>query len=207
MSRYWYLASSLPGLLFGTPVPLSSQDFLGFCKRLMNPKDYLETEAVPCFLEGSNAAHGSGGTADTQLSLPCIRSAFLKSFLVWDRGFKNELSRLRARSGGKNEEAYLREGGQADEAVKAAVACFGVDDPLKAEIGIEKERWSAVERLSALSGFDLDFIVSYRIKLLINERLHGLAAEAGKDSYRRLYEEIFGTARREAAADTPGERA
>jgi hypothetical protein len=193
VSRYWYLASALPGLLFGAPPPLGSGDFLGFCKRLMNPKDYLETEAVPRYLQGEIPAE--------------IRSGFLESFLIWERGFKNELSRLRARGSGKNEDAYIRKGRQSDEAVKAAATCFAVDDPLKAELSLEKERWAAVERLSALSGFDLDFIIAYRIKLMINERLQNLAAEAGKNSYRRLYTEIFGAAEQEAATDTSGERA
>jgi len=207
VSRYWYLASSLPGILFGSPPPLSSRDFLGFCRRLMKPKEYLEIEAIPLYLEGNNAAAGPDDGFDAQSDLSLLKSALLKSFLVWDRGFKNELSRLRARASGKNEEAYLREGRQSDEAVKAAAACFAVEDPLKAEIGIEKERWAAVEQLSALSGFDLDFLVAYRIKLLISERLHSLAGEAGKESYRRLYEEIFGAAELNSAADTPGEMA
>jgi len=42
---------------------------------------------------------------------------------------------------------------------------------------------------------------------MINERLQNLAAEAGKNSYRRLYTEIFGAAEQEAATDTSGERA
>jgi len=226
--RYWYLASSLPGLLFGAPPPLSSQEFVGFCKRLMKPKEYREVESVPYYLAGIKASPShSGGidnqfsgaenhakdsdsnsrSADTSQGLPVIQSAFLESFLVWERGFKNELSRLRARASGKNEDAYIRTGGQSDEAVKAAAVCFATDDPLKAEMGIEKERWAAVERLSALSGFDMDFLIAYRIKLLINERLQGLVAEKGKLSYKRLYTEIFGAAEQQAAVDTSGERA
>lgn len=207
MSRYWYLASSLPGLLFGSAPSLSSQEFLAVCKRLMNPKDYLETEAVLRCLDGELSADSRSSSADRLSNSPELRSSFLESFLVWERGLKNELSRLRARKSGKNEDAHIRDGKQSDEALKAAAACFAAEDPLKAEIAIEKERWAAVDRLSALSGFDLDFIIAYRIKLLINERLQGLAAEAGRDSYRRLYTEIFGTAEHKAATDTPGERA
>jgi hypothetical protein len=185
---------------------LSSKDFLDTCKRLMNPKEYMETEAVSLFLEvwqGGDSHSGDGALA----GISQIRSAFLESFLAWERGFRNELSRLRARGSGKNEDAYVRKGRQTDEAVKAAAACFSVEDPLKAEIAIEKERWAAAERLSALSGFDLDFLIAYRIKLMINERLQSLAAEAGKNNYGRLYAEIFGAAELNAAAETSGERA
>lgn len=207
MSRYWYLASSLPGLLFGAPPPLSSKDFLDTCKRLMNPKEYMETEAVSLFLEVRQKGDSPRGGDGALAGISQIRSAFLESFLAWERGFRNELSRLRARGCGKNEDAYVRRGRQTDEAVKAAAACFSVEDPLKAEIAIEKERWAAAERLSALSGFDLDFMIAYRIKLMINERLQSLAAEAGKNNYGRLYAEIFGAAELNAAAETSGERA
>ncbi len=193
MSRYWYLASTLPGLLFAAQPPISTQEFLGTCKRLMSDQDYAEVESAPQAL------------TEGQERKP--RSEFLCAYVDWARGFGNELSRLRARGIGKNEEAFLRSGSQSDEAAKAAAACFGVEDPYKAELAIARERWTAIERFSALNAFDLDYLVAYRIKLAINERLARFAPEEGQKGYRRLYKEIFGTPAREAGSDSLGEKA
>jgi len=193
VSRYWYLASTLPSLLFAAQPPISTKEFLDTCRLLMPAEDFAEVESAPLAL-----MEGLEGKP---------RSGFLSAYIAWARGFGNQLSKMRARGLGKNEEAFLRPGPQSDEAAKAATACFAIEDPYKAELAIAKESWTAIERLSALNAFDLDYLVAYRIKLAINERLARFAPEEGQKAYRRLYKEIFGTPAREAGSDSLGEKA
>ncbi len=72
---------------------------------------------------------------------------------------------------------------------------------------LERERWNAIERLSSLSSFDLDFIIAYRLKLEINARLDRFAMESGKEGYKALYGDIIGRASRTVETEMRGEKA
>ena len=174
--------------------PLSSQEFLSLCQRNMRPEDCAEVIKAPAYLIGARVPES-------------FRSDFLGRFVAWERTFRNELARLRARRAEKNEEAFVRPSPRADEAARAALSCFAVEDPYQAELLLERERWNAIERLSSLSAFDLDFIIAYRLKLDINARLDRLALESGKEGYRTLYDDIIGRASRTVETDTRGEKA
>lgn len=194
MSRYWYFSATLPGLLFGAPPPMSSQEFLSLCQRNMSPGDSAEVAEAPAYLLGARAPES-------------YRSDFLGKFVAWERTFRNELARLRARRAERNEESFVRPSPRSDEAAHVALSCFSVEDPYQAELMLERERWNAIERLSSLSAFDLDFIVAYRLKLEINARLDRLAVESGKEGYRALYGDIIGRASRTVETDMRGEKA
>lgn len=194
MSNYWYFAATLPGLLFGAPPPLSGQDFLERCRLHLSSDDYAET------------AHSLGYLTRDEAP-PSLRSKFLSAYAAWERTFRNELARLRARRHEKNEETYIKPADRSDGAGRAAIACFAVEDPYQAELLLERERWNAIERFSALSSFNLDFLIAYRLRLAINERLGALNAEAGAAGYKHLYGDILGGASRTAETDNLGEMA
>ena len=194
MSHYWYFSATLPGLIFGAPPPLSDQEFLSLCQRTMSPEDYAEVAKAPAHLIGASVPNS-------------FRSDFLGKFVAWERTFRNELARLRARRAERNEEAFVRPSRRSDEAARVALSCFAVEDPYQAELLLERERWNAIERLSSLSSFDLDFIIAYRLKLDINARLDHLAMESGKEGYRALYGDIIGRASRTVETDMRGEKA
>lgn len=194
MSHYWYFSATLPGLLFGSPPPMSGGEFLARCALNLTPQDYAEIAGAEDSLKGA-------------LGPKPPRSGFLAGFAAWERTFRNELARLRARRSGRPEEEFLRPSLRSDEAGKAAALCFAFDDPYQAELSLERERWNAIERLSSLAAFDLDFLIAYRLKLSINERLARLDETAGKSGYRRLYGDIFDRAARTGETVTLGEKA
>jgi len=194
VSRYWYFPATLPGLLFGSPAPLSSQEFLSLCQRNISPEDCAEVAEAPAYLIGARVPES-------------FRSDFLRKFVAWERTFRNELARLRARRAERNEEAFVRPSQRSDEAARAAMSCFSVEDPYQAELMLERERWNAIERLSSLSSFDLDFIIAYRLKLEINARLDRFAMESGKEGYKALYGDIIGRASRTVETEMRGEKA
>lgn len=178
MSRYWYFPATLPGLLFGSIPPMTDEQFMEMARQALSPSDFAELEQ--CFNQSENRKTDAGGS-----------SKLLSDYRAWERAFRNELVRLRARKAGIDEERYIRQGPGKDEAAAAALACFAYQDPLEAELAAEHERWLAVERYSALSSFDLDSIIAYRIKLGILNRLKTLEKERGILEYSRLYKEIM----------------
>ena len=194
MRRYWYLAATLPGMLFAAPLSMDDREFLELLARTMDKEDYLEVESVPEALKSTTEPAR-------------FRSAFLEKYVSWEKTFRNELSRLRARKLGKNEEAYFRPAKPADDAVRSASLCFSMEDPLQAELTLERERWNAIERFSSLSAFDLDFLLAYRLKLAINQRIQGLAKETGEAGYSRLYNDMLGRASASAGTENLGEQA
>lgn len=194
MSRYWFLSATLPGLLFGATPPMSGDEFLILCERNMSPEDYAETVAAIGYLSSDQVPEK-------------MKSSFLSSFVAWERTFRNGLARLRARRQNSSEDEFIRPSKRSDEAESIAASCFAIDDPYQAELNLERERWNAIERLSSLSSFDLDFIIAYRLKLAINERLERLNAETGSVGYRRLYDDILDKASRTAETDNLGEKA
>lgn len=178
MSRYWYFPATLPGLMFGSVSPMTDEQFMEMAKQALSISDFAELESCLNISEH--------GTKEKTYS-----SKLLADYRAWERAFRNELARLRSRKAGIDEEQYLREGQCNDEAIAAAQSCFACQDPLEAELLAEHERWLAVERFSALSSFDLDSIIAYRIKLRIVNRLKNLEQERGILEYSKLYKEIM----------------
>jgi len=191
VSRYWYFCATLPGFSFGMKPPLSREAFLEACSRLLAKSDYAEIEGELRVLDA----------IDTP---PASNSTFFRNYCDWERSFRNELAKLRARKLDKQEDRYQRATGRADETLKAAVACFSTEDPLQAEINLERERWAAIERLSALSSFDLDFLMAYGLKLSILARLANLETKKGSAGYSRYYEDILKKVPRTSETEFPG---
>ncbi|TXT42831.1 MAG: hypothetical protein FD137_2015 [Spirochaetes bacterium] len=158
----------------------------------MSSKEFLEQCAFHLDINSYNLVALSA-TAILEPSLrPLNESPFLSSLAAWERSLRNELSRLRARRIQANEDQYLRDSELSSEGMRIAQAAFALEDPLQAELFLERERWMAIESLSALSDFQLDAIFAYRLKLAIAERVAAIQVEAGKEQFARLYDEILG---------------
>lgn len=193
--RYWYFAATLPGFLFSSPPPMKESEFLARCRRYMEKEDYAELE------------RGDGLVAAGELPAT-FRSPLLRTYLLWERSLRNELSIMRIRDagraglGGRPDDTYVRPcntnipeaQGLMERARLSAARCFAVQDPLLAEQAFERERWGVVDELSISSSFDLDFIVAYHIKLGIVGRLARFDQSLGTASYGRLYNDILGRA-------------
>ncbi|MCE5255262.1 MAG: DUF2764 family protein [Spirochaetaceae bacterium] len=166
----------------------------------MNKEDYAELE--------------QGASLVAAEELPeSFRSPLLWKYLQWERTFRNELSVLRARDTGRDENKYSRPCAFNESelqplmagARQSAALCFAVQDPLLAEQAIERERWAMVEELSIYSSFDLDFLMAYRLKLGIVSRLARFDQASGMASYGRLYSDILGRAPRTVKIASSGD--
>jgi hypothetical protein len=194
VSRYWFFSATLPGFLFGSPPPYESSEFMELCARYLSAEDCKTVSDSVNMLYSEKESSKAG-------------SRFFNYFAAWERSFRNEIARLRARRACRDVDAHLRPTQTDDDAAKAAAACFSIEDPYQAEVAVERERWNAVERFSALCSFDTDFIIAYRLKLAIAERLALLEPSTGAAGYRHLYNDILGKASSNAESVSLGEKA
>jgi hypothetical protein len=178
VNKYWYFFATLPGLKFGTAPPFSSDEFLALCRNHLSPDDYVIVEGAASLSLEKGKARASG-------------SALLQQYVSWDRSMRNELSRLRARRLGTNEEASVRDTDLSGDGSRVASNIFSIEDPLQAELFLERQRWNAVESMAAGSDFQVDSIVAYRIKLDIAIRIDTFISETGRRNYMNLYDEIL----------------
>lgn len=121
-------------------------------------------------------------------------SPFLKSFLRFESGVRNALVVARAKANKWDPEAWLRSGIEVVEVSQVVQAVLGAPDPLQAELTLEHERWNVIEQLSALSSFELDSILAYKIKLLIAIRCAIFNKERGTEEFNTLYQDIIDAA-------------
>jgi hypothetical protein len=207
--RYWYFVPTLPGFLFSSSPPMGEDDFLVRCKKYMETDDFVELQHAPELFTGEEVPS-------------TFRSSLLQKYFVWERSLRNELSVLRCRAAGYAETTkYLRPAVSAvsassvDQTLQvllqqgrlSAERIFGIQDPLLAEQALEHERWDCLDELARSSYFDLDFLVAYYLKLRIVNRLAGFDQERGMAAYKRLYNDILGSAPRSAKIATSGDRA
>ncbi|OQB94659.1 MAG: hypothetical protein BWX81_02371 [Spirochaetes bacterium ADurb.Bin110] len=191
MKHYWYFASTLTSFPFGSPPPISMQAFDELCSRMMDKSDL---EILPCVEEARNG----------RFSAFMEKSAFLMSYFEFERGLRNALVVFRTRASKQDASQWTRPGDINPDSLKAAQAAQAASDPLQAELAIERERWNATERLSALSAFELDSILAYKMKLLIASRYASFDRNRGIQGFNILYQDIINAAVGAASAFDTG---
>lgn len=181
MKRYWYFASTLSSFPFGAQPPMSVDEFDQLCARFVDKDDMALVEIV------GNARAGERSDLTS-------KSPFLRSYFEFERGLRNALVFFRARANRWDPSAWLRPGDVGAEAMQAAQTIQSATDPLQGELAFERERWSEIEKLVALSSFDLDSILAYKMKLLIAVRCASFDRERGTEGFSLLYKDILSDA-------------
>ena len=194
MNRYYYFGATLPTLLFGASLPMTSEEFLRRAEIHLEPADLA-------ILERTRLLSAPDLPAPTG-------SALLDRYYAWERTLRNEFVSARAHRLGKNPEKWIRPAGKYDDAAHDARSILhAVADsstPLDVEAALEAVRWALIDRLKGRTVFDFDSIVAYRLQLLILERLAALTAERGEARFLPIYAELLASARTsEQSGDTP----
>ncbi len=185
MSRYYYFGATLPTLQYGASPPMSSAEFLRRARIHLRPEDaaILEKAALQ---------------SESNLKIP-TGSAFLDRYFAWERTLRNEFVLARAHRLGRSGEKWLRPAGRNDDAARDARSILhAVADsatPLDIEAALEAVRWALIDRLRGSTVFDFDSLLSYRLQLLIIERLAALTAERGESRFLPIYADLLRTAR------------
>lgn len=170
MSKYYYLLSSLPYLVYGQKPPLEKDEFLRLCKEQCTENDYAIVESIQ--------------TGYTE-ALPPIHD--LKRYAGWNNALLRELSFLRAK---KRSFDIPIERVDDFAASAAATEALSIEDPYKRELHIDKTRWELSEECERNHFFDIVNLAGYLIRLSILVRHQLFTREKGESGYADAYNEI-----------------
>lgn len=171
MRQYYYLIASLPFLEFGIKPPILYRDFLAFSREQLSESDMkILKEAT---IEPSGDVKG-------------VMSA-LKEWNIFDMTLRNEIARQRASKMSKEPEKYIRgENHQDPFLAQSAHWAISQESPIEAERFLDKIRWEKIEELARGHYFDMDFLITYALKLQILERWERINREGGMEVLQDL---------------------
>ncbi|MDR3259240.1 MAG: DUF2764 domain-containing protein [Fusobacteriaceae bacterium] len=128
-------------------------------------------------------------------------SSFINSWIKRECSLVYSLAKFRAIK--QKKEISIENFYVSQEVEALSRSAFMLENPLEAELMLDKGRWEAVDALLASDYFSIDVVYAYYIKLLLLERRYSFATEEGFSEYQALYEEILkGTSGTGVAGDT-----
>jgi len=166
MREYYYLVASLPILEFGTKPPMSYMDFLKKCHGQLCSDDMRIIGKAK--IEPSEERGKSCGV--------------LKEWEGFETALRNEIARQRALRLTKDHAKYIR-GEDYSNPFESVFAHWAVsqDSPMGAELYLDRVRWEKIEEFSKGHYFDIDFLITYALKLQILERWQNINKRAGTE--------------------------
>lgn len=166
--QYYYLIAALPMLRLDAEPPMSTGEFIELCRQQLTEEDFIKFSSE------------SG----------CLLSA---EFEAWNTALKNELVKLRASRLGFDADESLKEGGIFAGLAELAREVFNQENPLEAELLLDKMRWNKISDLEALEYFSEEKLAAYLLKLKLLERRALFTREDGNENYRQIYETAAGS--------------
>ena len=151
---------------FDTKPPLTTADFLQDCGRLLSENDAADMRL-----------------ALSDISRPeRVSNRLLKNWIEFNRRFRNEIAWFRAIGANKEPAGYTRgdryvEPFLVDKVIEASRA----SDPLAGEKVIDRTRWQKLDELALGHYFDLEFLITYGLKLKILERYEIVNSPKGQE--------------------------
>ncbi len=166
--QYYYLIAALPILTLDAEPPLSTGEFTELCRQQLTEEDFVKFS----------------------LASGCRLSA---EFEAWNTALKNELVKLRASRLGFDADESLKEGGIYAGLSELAREVFNQENPLEAELLLDKMRWNKISDLEALEYFSAEKLAAYLLKLKLLERKALFTREDGNENYMQIYENAAGS--------------
>jgi hypothetical protein len=115
-------------------------------------------------------------------------SAFIDLLMARERALILSLAYLRAARLKRPSPGEPPRG--APQAEAAAKAAFEIEDPLQADLYIDRDRWGALDNMVGTDYFGVNNIFAYLMKLQLLERRQLFDAEKGFAGYTKLYDAI-----------------
>ena len=180
MANYYYLMAQLPTISFGSKPPFKYEEFEELAFRYINKKDrdLLKTLSLEPTRDGKKTS-----------------SHFLNRWYEFERAVRLALRELRAsKLKWENVEVTYEEHSKvvsSHHAQSIASQAFAMEDPLQAELFLDKKRFDFLNSIKAGDAFSSDALFSYAIMLLLIIREENFSKEIGIEEYKRLYSEIL----------------
>lgn len=180
MANYYYLMAQLPSITFGSKAPFKYEEFEELAFRYINKKDRELLKTLS--LEPSRDAKKTS-------------SHFLNRWYEFERAVRLALRELRAsKLKWENIEVSYEEHSKVLSSYYAqniASQAFSMEDPLQAELFLDKKRFEFLSSIKAENAFSSDSLFSYAIMLLLIIREESFSKEIGIGEYKKLYSEIL----------------
>jgi hypothetical protein len=168
---YYYFAASLPMISWNTKPSTTVEAFIQAAKRLLNDTDSRLIEQLmnddPGDIETDNAA--------------------AHSWVRFDRNFRNEGAWFRAQRMHKEPHTFIRGTKENDPWLRSIIhEAAKMPDPLDAEMLLDRARWQFLDGLAGGHYFDLEFLISYGLKLKILQRHQTYRSAKGNDTFNEM---------------------
>lgn len=163
-----------------TPLPISESYFVDLCSR---------------FLDEQSAKVISLLSLEPSIEPVKTGSYLLDSWYDWERSVRFALAEIRAGRLKKDFKFTLDQKSKitiTPEILQVARTASGFESPLEAEQYLNAQRVNVLEHLMPFDAFAPDAVFAYGLKLKLASRIQKFNQEAGKASYRKIYDTILG---------------
>lgn len=174
MSGFYYLISSLPMLKYRVEPDITLEEFLSVCSSFASEKDCGLIEK--CSLIPENK----------------IDNKTLGKFYNWEIQLRNRIAEKRISRTDSEMRSVKREHNdfsvEIDDIIQKAESA---SNPAEKEKVLDEARWNKLEELESGHDFDLDALLLYKIKLLINLKWTARIREKGKENFRNIIDDMM----------------
>ena len=166
---YYYLIASLPMLHFGMKPSIAWNDFLTVCQEQLIATDFEIIQKI----------------ISSQELPPHSTKSVLKAWFEFNHQLRNELAWSRALEAKKDPLNHTRGPREAQPAIVEMISqAFKSRDPLTAEKILDRFRWQYLDELTEGHYFDLEFLITFALKLKILERYQLIESPKGKEIFK-----------------------
>ncbi len=179
----FYLVSQLPsleGLSDNSPLPITEERFMELCSRFLSKKALKILEQL---------------TINPPKQLNKTGSVLVDAWLESERSLRIALGKARA----EKMKSYFEDMDVQIpvEHVKAVTFAMEIENPLEAELFLNGYRLRILDSLKPMDNFSEEFVFYYRIKLKLMARIRQFDTEAGRVTYKAIYDSILSADRQE----------
>ena len=177
MASQYYLVSQLPSIdnLDAKNLAITEKYYRDLCSRFLDKKNLKILECLSLEPDKTGAKTGN---------------RFLDTWNEKERYLRLALAQIRAIK--MKKEFEVLPGSCTADILQAARTAVGMDSPLAAEEYLNQYRMQTLSAIQPLDTFSVDAVFAYGIKLMLAQRMRLFDREIGKDSYRKIYDEILG---------------
>ena len=178
MAQYYYVAASLPLLLFDSDSFPGTDVFLELARDGVSGKDAEIIESATLIPDKKPEQRP--------------KNQLIAQWWRFESSLRNELARLRASDLSVEPENYLADDAPMYLLAETAREAFSQSTPLLAEMTLYKARWDYIDELETGHYFDLEKLIAYYLKLQVLEKKALFTKEKGIENMQRLYGSFTG---------------
>lgn len=182
MSQYYFLVASLPLLSYEEREAMEPAEFLTMLEDHLTEPDLALVRSA---------------TIDAPLEATAPSGTTAQRWIVFERGLRNLLVRMRAGTKNVDPEQYIRldetdhDNTEPLEIGEAAREAFSQESPLSGEDTLNRARWTFLDDLEVGHYFDLDRIVIYYLRLQLLARRRLFTRKNGEERFAAINEQIM----------------